>query len=93
MGKSSLTFGGRGILQDWTSTGFSGGGRLETTNITRNGHGYQIADALGNVIGNFRDWSQVAEVFRGQDFSEEYIAKRKADLDQNATTTVDETND
>jgi hypothetical protein len=32
-------------------------------------------------------------MFRKQDFSEEYIAKRRADLNRNATTKIDETNE
>ena len=32
-------------------------------------------------------------MFRKQDFSEEFIAKRRADLDRSLTTVIDETNE
>jgi hypothetical protein len=66
---------------------------LETAIITKTGHGFEVADNFGEIIGNFRDWNQVADMFRSRDFSEEYIAKRKADLDRNASTKIDETNE
>jgi hypothetical protein len=63
---------------------------LETAIITRTPHGYEIADNFGDITGSFRDWNQVADMFRKRDFSEEYIAKRRADLARNAVATIDE---
>jgi len=53
---------------------------LEVSTITKTGHGYELTDSTGNIIGSFKDWEPVAEIFREQDFSEEYICKRLADL-------------
>jgi hypothetical protein len=67
--------------------------QLETAIINKTGHGFEVTDNFGDIIGSFRDWDQVAEMFRKQDFSEEYIAKRRADIDPNASTKIDETNE
>lgn len=66
---------------------------LETAIITKTGHGFEVTDNSGEIIGTFKDWDQVADMFRKRDFSEQYIAKRRADLDRNATTKIDETNE
>jgi hypothetical protein len=66
---------------------------METAIITRTGHGYEVTDSFGGIIGSFREWRQVAEMFRRQDFSEEYIAKRKTDLERSSQTRIDETNE
>jgi hypothetical protein len=66
---------------------------LETAIITKTGHGFEVTDNFGDILGSFKNWDQVADLFRKQDFSEEYIAKRRADIDRNATTTNDETNE
>jgi hypothetical protein len=65
---------------------------LETVIITKTGHGFEVTDNFGDFIGSFRDWGQIADMFRKRDFSEEYIAKRRADLDRSATTKINETN-
>ena len=67
--------------------------QLETAVITRTDYGFEMTDNTGENIGNFSDWNQVAEMFRQQHFSEEYIAKRKFDLDHLAKTEIDETNE
>jgi hypothetical protein len=66
---------------------------LETAIITKTGHGFEVTDNFGDILGSFRNWDQVADMFRKRDFSEEYIAKRRADLDRNATTKIDEINE
>ena len=66
---------------------------LETAIITKTGHGFEVTDNFGDIIGSFRDWEQVAEMFRSQDFSEEYIAKRRADLERASVTVIYEAND
>lgn len=66
---------------------------LETAIITKTGHGFEVADNFGEIIGSFKNWNQVANMFRSEDFSEEYIAKRKADLYQNGTMPIDEPGD
>jgi len=66
---------------------------LETAIITKTGHGFEVTDNFGDVLGSFKNWDQVAHMFRKQDFSEEYIAKRRADVNWNATTKIDETNE
>jgi hypothetical protein len=66
---------------------------LETAIITKTGHGFEVTDNFGDIIGSFRDWDQVAGMFRGRDFSEEYIAKRRADIDRSANTKINETNE
>ena len=66
---------------------------LETAIITKTGHGFEVTDNFGDILGSFKNWDQVADMFRKQDFSEEYIAKRRADLDRNVTTKIDETNE
>jgi hypothetical protein len=63
---------------------------LETAIITKTGHGFEVTDNFGEIIGSFKDWNQVAEMFRKRDFSEEYIAKRRADLTRNGVATIDE---
>jgi hypothetical protein len=63
---------------------------LETAIITKTGHGFEVTDNFGEIIGTFRDWDQVADMFRRRDFSEEYIAKRRADLTRNGVATIDE---
>ena len=63
---------------------------LETASITKTGHGFEVTDNFGNIIGSFKDWNQVADMFRKRDFSEEYIAKRRADLHRNGVATIDE---
>jgi hypothetical protein len=62
--------------------------QLEAAIITKTGNGFEVADNFGEIIGNYKDWSQVADVFRSQDFSEEYIAKRRADLDRNGSIQI-----
>lgn len=64
---------------------------LEIAIIRKTGHGYEVTDSFGDIIASFSEWSHVANLFRSQDFSEEYIAKRHADLDRGAKTKVDET--
>jgi len=66
---------------------------LETAIITKTGHGFEVTDNFGEIIGSFRDWGQVADMFRSRDFSEEYIAKRRADVDRSAITKTHETNE
>ncbi|RZU29070.1 hypothetical protein [Edaphobacter modestus] len=66
---------------------------LETAIITKTGHGFEVTDNFGEIIGSFKDWDQIADMFSKRDFSEEYIAKRRADLDRNSTTKIDETNE
>jgi hypothetical protein len=66
---------------------------LETAIITRTGHGFEVSDSFGEIIGSYRDWKQVEDMFRRNDFSEEYIAKRKADIDRQATTKISEVNE
>jgi hypothetical protein len=66
---------------------------LETAIITKTGHGFEITDSFGEIVGSYKDWSQVEDMFRRNDFSEEYIAKRRADLDRSSTTKIDETNE
>lgn len=66
---------------------------LETAIITKTGHGFEVTDNFGDILGSFNTWDQVADMFRKQDFSEEYIAKRRVDVDRNATTKIDETNE
>ena len=63
---------------------------LETAIITKTEHGFELTDNFGEIIASFKDWNHVADMFRKRDFSEEYIAKRRADLDRNAVTTIDE---
>jgi hypothetical protein len=63
---------------------------LETAIITKTDHGFEVTDNFGDIIGSFRNWDQVADMFRKRDFSEEYIAKRRADLDRNGVATIDE---
>lgn len=65
---------------------------LETAIITKTGHGFEVTDNFGEILGSFKDWDQVADMFRKRDFSEEYISKRRADLDCGATTKIDESN-
>jgi hypothetical protein len=67
--------------------------QLETAIITRNDHGFEVSDSFGEIIGNYRNWGQVAAMFREHDFSEEYIAKRKRDLERSSQTTIDESNE
>ena len=62
---------------------------LETAIITKTGHGFEVTDNFGEIIGSFRDWGQVADMFRKRDFSEEYIAKRRADLSRNGVAAID----
>jgi len=66
---------------------------LETAIITKTGHGFEVTDNFGDILGSFTNWDQVADMFRKQDFSEEYIAKRRADLDRNTTIRINETNE
>jgi hypothetical protein len=55
---------------------------LEAAIITKTDHGFEVTDDFGEILGSFRDWGQVADMFRKRDFSVEYIAKRRADLDR-----------
>lgn len=66
---------------------------LETAIITKTGHGFEVTDNFGDILGSFNTWDQVADMFPKQDFSEEYIAKRQADLNRNATSKINETNE
>jgi hypothetical protein len=63
---------------------------LETAIITKTGHGFEVTDNFGDIIGSFRNWDQIADMFRKRDFSDEYIAKRRADLERNGGATIDE---
>jgi hypothetical protein len=66
---------------------------LDTAIITKTGHGFEVTDNFGDILGSFNTWDQVADMFRKQDFSEEYIAKRRVDVNRNATTKINETNE
>jgi hypothetical protein len=55
---------------------------LERAIITKTGHGFEVTDNFGEIIGSYKDWHQVEDMFRRNDFSEEYIAKRRGDLDR-----------
>jgi hypothetical protein len=66
---------------------------LETAIITKTGHGYEVTDSFGEIIGSFSEWNQVADMFRRRDFSEEYMAKRRADIERASMTTMNETNE
>jgi hypothetical protein len=66
---------------------------LETANIAKTPHGFEITDSRGEIIANYETWEQVADSFRSQDFSEEYIAKRKADIDRGDSAQIDETDE
>lgn len=59
----------------------------------RTDHGFEVTDNLGDIIGRFMGWEQVAAIFRKNDFSEEHISKRRADLDHGVTTKIDEENE
>jgi hypothetical protein len=49
---------------------------LETAIITRSGDRFDLTDRFGEFIASFNNWNDVADLFRSQDYSEEYIAKR-----------------
>jgi hypothetical protein len=57
------------------------GDKIEAALIVKTGKVYEVADRAGNIIGCYQDWELVANIFRQADFSEEYIANRKADAD------------
>ena len=63
---------------------------LEASIITKTGPGFEVADIFGDILGSFTDWGQVANMYRRQGFSKEYIARRKAAVEFDAGTAIGE---
>ena len=51
---------------------------IESAVIMKNSHGYELADSDGETIGFYPEWKQIADMFRRENFSEEYIAKEES---------------
>ena len=64
--------------------------QIETAIIMKNSHGYELTDSDGETIGFFPEWKQIADMLRRENFSEEYIAKRKAEINRGDETKIDE---
>jgi hypothetical protein len=60
--------------------------QIETAIIIKNSHGYELTDNDGETIGFYPAWKQIADMFRRENFSEEYIAKRKAEISRGDET-------
>ena len=54
---------------------------METAIITKTDSGYELSDTAGDTIQIYQSWESIAEMFRGSDYSEEYIDRRKAEVD------------
>ena len=67
--------------------------KMETVVLTRTHAGYEMIDGNGEDIAMFQTWEPVADMFRRADYSEEYIAGRKAKADAGESTEVDESNE
>jgi hypothetical protein len=61
---------------------------IESAVIVKNSHGYELTDSDGETIGFYPEWKQIADMFRREHFSEEYIAKRKAEISRGDETTI-----
>jgi hypothetical protein len=66
---------------------------METTIITKTDSGYELSDTPGDRIQIFQSWEPIAEMFRYGDYSEEYIDRRKAEVDAGGSAKIDETNE
>lgn len=64
--------------------------KMETVVLVKNGTGYEMCDADGGTIASFESWEPLAEMFRQADYSDEYIASRKAKTDAGEAGVVDE---
>ncbi len=67
--------------------------KMDTVVLVKAGAGYEMCDADGGTIASFESWAPVAEMFRQADYSEEYIASRKAKADAGKAALVDETDE
>lgn len=66
---------------------------LETVTIKRVDVGYELTCTDGVSIVVYRSWDPIEQMFRRGDFSTEYIEMRKAEVDRDSETEVDETDE
>jgi hypothetical protein len=59
---------------------------IDTATITKTEFGYEIVNSRENLVAHFRDWESLATLFRDADYSEEYIAARRAMADNEIKT-------
>jgi hypothetical protein len=66
---------------------------METAIITKTDSGYELSDTAGDRIQIYQSWELIAEMFRNSDYSEEYIDRRKTEVDAGGNAKIDETNE
>jgi hypothetical protein len=66
---------------------------METAIISKTGSGYELSDTLRDRIQIYQSWEPIAEMFRNSDYCEEYITRRKAEVEGGGETHIDETDD
>jgi outer membrane scaffolding protein for murein synthesis (MipA/OmpV family) len=66
---------------------------METAIITKTDSGYELSDTAGDRIHIYQSWELIAEMCRNSDYSEEYIDRRKTEVDAGGKAKIDETNE
>ena len=61
---------------------------METAIITKTESGYALSDTSGDRIQIYQSWELIAEMFRKSDYSEEYIERRKTEVDAGGSAEV-----
>jgi hypothetical protein len=51
---------------------------IDAAIISKTDFGYEVVNSRENLVAHLRDWESLASIFREADYSEEYIASRKA---------------
>jgi hypothetical protein len=66
---------------------------MESAIITKTDSGYELSDTSGDRIQIYQSWELIAEMFRKSDYSDEYINRRKTEVDAGGSAKIDETDD
>jgi hypothetical protein len=61
--------------------------------ISKSDKGYEMHGSNPMIIDIFDEWKDIEDLLRRDDYSTEYIAARKAELDSTHETTIDETDE
>jgi hypothetical protein len=64
---------------------------METVTIAKTQTGYELSDSSGGVLSIYESWEPIEAMFRSEDYSVEYISKRKREVDRRGESIIDET--
>jgi hypothetical protein len=66
---------------------------METAILTKTDSCYELSDSEGDPIQVYRSWDPIAEMFRNCNYSEEYIERRKSEVDAGSSAKIDESDE